>query len=233
MPLTVVPMVQYLTQPVEEMRDQDYKSLSIAKAVKGREPGGRAKSMRLGDKTYSFGPGDPAGAIDLWTAWAVNVISGAMNPPNGQLVIVPVPNSQATTADNDDFRTWELARRIAAAIGENVQALDELRWSEVMPKASEGGPRQAYDLFPKLHCTLKNDPGVDRILLDDVMTSGGHLQASAARIKASGAAVEAAIVCGRTMHVQVTNPFSMPIEKLSDFDPDDPFGFGALFGEVE
>lgn len=226
-------MVQYLTQQVDEMRDNDYTSLSIAKAVKGRDPGGRDKSIKLGEKVFRFGPGNPNGAVDLWTAWAANLIVNGMEPQDGRLVIVPVPNSHATVSDGCDFRTWELARRIAAMIGDNVQALDELRWTEAIPKASAGGPRQAYDLYPKLECTLKCEADVDRVLIDDVMTSGGHLQACAARIKASGASIAAAVVCGRTMHVQVTNPFAMPIEELADFDPNDPFGFGAMFREVE
>lgn len=226
-------MVQYLTEQVEKMRDRDYTSLSIAKSVKGRDPGGVNKSIRLGGKVFNFGPGSPDGAVDLWTAWAARTITGAMDPPDGQLAIIPVPNSHATVGSSDDFRTWELARRIAEQFGDNVTALDELRWTEVMPKASEGGPRQAYELYPKLHCELKADATIDRILIDDVMTSGGHLQASAARIQNAGASVEAALVCGRTKHIQVSNPFAMPVEELVDFDPEDPYGFGATFHELE
>ncbi|WP_050523535.1 hypothetical protein [Pseudorhodobacter wandonensis] len=226
-------MVQYLTEQVEQMRDKDYTSLSIAKAIKGRNPGGMNKSLRLGGKVYNFGPGSPDGAVDLWTAWAVSLIKGAMDPPDAQLVIIPVPNSHATVGNSSDFRTWELARRIAEQFGDNVTAFDELRWTEVMRKASEGGPRQAHELYPKLQCELKADATIDRILIDDIMTSGGHLQASAGQIRNAGASVEAALVCGRTKHIQVSNPFAMPVEELADFDPNDPFGFGAIFHEVE
>ncbi|MEE2809406.1 MAG: hypothetical protein VX412_01350 [Pseudomonadota bacterium] len=233
MPLRVKPMVQYLTEHVEQMRDKDYTSLSIAKAVKGRDPGGVEKALRLGGKVYRFGPGSPEGAVSLWTAWATRLISEAMDPPDGQLVIVPVPNSQATIANDDDFRTWELARRIADEFGDNVTAHDELRWLEAMPKASEGGPRQAHELFPKLRCDLKVSADADRILIDDILTTGGHLQACAAKVRATGSSIEAALVCGRTKHVQVSNPFAMPVEEFADFDPDDPFGFGAIFDEIE
>jgi hypothetical protein len=226
-------MVQYLTEQVEQMRDKDYTSLSIAKAVKGRNPGGMNKSLRLDGKVYNFGPDSPDGAVNLWTAWAVNFINGAMDPVEDQLVIVPVPNSHATVSNGNDFRTWELARRVAERFGDNVTALDELRWTEIMPKASEGGPRQAYELYPQLQCELKAAATIDRLLIDDIMTSGGHLQASAGRIRNAGASVEAALVCGRTKHIQVSNPFAMPVEELADFDPNDPFGFGAIFHEVE
>jgi hypothetical protein len=226
-------MVQYLTEQVEQMRDKDYTSLSIAKAVKGRNPGGANKSLKLDGKVYNFGPGSPDGAVELWTAWASRLLRTTMDPPNHRLVIIPVPNSHATVCGNADFRTWELARLIAEQLGDNVTALDELRWTEVMPKSSEGGPRQAYDLYPKLHCELKTDANIERFLIDDVMTSGGHLQASAARIRNSGASVESALVCGRTKHIQVSNPFAMPVEELADYDPSDPFGFGAIFDELE
>lgn len=161
------------------------------------------------------------------------LISEGMDPPDGQLIIVPVPNSQATIANDDDFRTWELARRIADELGDNVIAHDELRWLDVMPRASEGGPRQAHELFPNLRCDLQAHPDADRILIDDILTTGGHLQACAARIRATGSSVEAALVCGRTKHIQVSNPFAMPVEEFADFDPDDPFGFGAIFDEIE
>ncbi|MEP2757546.1 MAG: hypothetical protein ABJP66_00525, partial [Hyphomicrobiales bacterium] len=92
-------MVQYLTEQVEQMREKDYTSLSIAKAVKGRDPGGREKALRLGGTEYRFGPGSPEGAVSLWTAWATRSISAAMDQPDDQLVIVPVPNSHATIAD--------------------------------------------------------------------------------------------------------------------------------------
>ncbi|MFV1564837.1 MULTISPECIES: hypothetical protein [Phaeobacter] len=226
-------MVQYLTEQVEQMRDRDYTSLSIAKAVKGRDPGGLEKAIRLDGTVYRFGPGSPDGAVDLWTAWATRQISDTTGPPDGGLVIVPVPNSQATIADGDDFRTWELARRIADEFGGNVTAHDELRWLEVMPKASEGGPRQAHELFPMLQCDLKADANIDRILIDDILTTGGHLQACAARLRAAGSSIEAALVCGRTKHIQMSNPFAMPVEEFAEFDPDDPLGFGAIFDEIE
>lgn len=63
-------MVQYLTGQVEQMRDKDYTALSIAKAVKGRDPGGLKKTLRLDGTVYRFGPGSPDGAVSLWTAWA-------------------------------------------------------------------------------------------------------------------------------------------------------------------
>lgn len=233
MPLRVKPMVQYLTEQVEKMRDQDYTALSVAKAVKGREPGGRNKTLLFKKQPFSFGPGNPAGAVALWTAWAADIVRSSLDRPDEPVVIVPVPNSQATTEDRADFRTWELARLIAESVGGNVMALDELRWTEVMPKASEGGPRHAYQLYPKLACALQYDPAADRILIDDVLTSGGHMQAAAARLTRAGTNVVAGLACGRTMHVQVTNPFGMPVEELSDFDPDDPFGFGAFFDEAD
>jgi len=58
-------MMQYLTAPVEHMRDEDFTSMMIVKAIKGRNTGGYEKTLVFDEKRYTFGPkkGDPA--IDL------------------------------------------------------------------------------------------------------------------------------------------------------------------------
>jgi len=96
-----------------------------------------------------------------------------------------------------------------------------------MEPASEGGPRHARQLYPHLvaEASLTNGP---RVLLDDVLTLGGHLKASAAKLRERGHDPQFAICCGRTMHEQLENPFVVPVEELPDFNPEDPFGFGDI-----
>lgn len=228
MALRVKPMVQYLTAEVENIRSKDYTALQIAKAVKGRDPGGIDKSVSLEGITYNFGPNNPQGAVDLWTAWASRFVRGSLEHPDEALVLVPVPNSHAVVGTNDSFRTLELAQYIAASVGGNVTAQDELRWTEEMFPANQGGTRWAHQLYPKLVYTQKCPIDAERVLIDDVLTGGGHLQASARRLRENCLTVEGGIVCGRTTHVQISNPYSVPVEELPDFDPDDPFGCGAL-----
>ena len=227
MALYVKSMVQYLTERVERMRDSDYVTQQIVKAVKGRDPGGIQQRLILNGRTFQFGPSAPEGAVDFWTEWAASFIRANLEAPDDPLVLVPVPNSCAIAEHNNQFRTLELAQRIAGRVGGNVIALDELRWTEQMHPANQGGTRQAYELFLRLACKLKAHAATERVLIDDVLTTGGHLQAATAKLRAQGLNVPAALICGRTSHVQIADPYNVPIEELPDFDPTDRFGFGA------
>lgn len=227
MPLGVRSFMQYLTAQVEQMRDEDFIAQQVTKAVKGRPPGGRQRSLRLGEETYHFGPSNPEGAVEIFVQWAALIVQGCKEHHDEAIVLVPVPNSSAIEGAADDFRTFELARRIAAAAGGKIVAQDELRWTEPMHPASQGGERAVHELYPKLAATLQADPKLDRMLIDDVLTSGGHLQAAAARLRKNGLKVCGGIVCGRTCRQQLEMPYQVPPEELDDYDPADPYGFLA------
>ena len=230
--LRVVSMMQYLTNwDGVEARSTDYASLMVVKAVKGRPPGGRRTSLTFGGTSYSFGPGMPGPAVNLWTAWAADRLKGMA--PRGSVVLVPVPNSTAVHGSSTDFPTARLARSVADAVSSRVKVATELWWDQEMEKASEGGPRFAEHIYPHL-VSEKSPYRGPRILLDDVLTSGGHLRASAAKLREIGHDPKFAVCCGRTAHEQLDNPFAVPVEELSDFDPADPFGFGDInFNEDE
>lgn len=159
------------------------------------------------------------GAEDLFTTWAAQTVRHLY--PTERVFLVPLPNSGATTANQTLFRTEELSRAIAATAQAPVFVAVELRWSRVLPKASsEGGSRRPEDLFP--HLVAEPTPVTGpRVLIDDVFTSGGHIQAAAAKLRKSGLTVDFAICCGRTLHEQVQNPFGILPETLDDYDPDD------------
>src|SRR5690606_25818650 len=144
MSLKVKACVQYLTEKVDQMRSSDFVTLQITKAVKGRDPGGLVCDLTYNHKVYTFGPGDPAAAVDFWTDWAANVIQRNREKIGRSICLVPVPNSQATIGQRETFRTLELAEIIAEKVGEGVEARDELRWIEPMQPASQGGARFAY-----------------------------------------------------------------------------------------
>lgn len=218
-------MMQYLTAQVEEMRSRDYASLMVVKAVKGRPPGGRTTILNFGEDSYTFGPRTPGPAVDLWTDWAVDRLTGIV--PKGPAVLVPVPNRNAVVGGSRDFPTARLAQRIAKTAPSRIKAATELWWDQEMQPASEGGPRFAHQLYPHLRARRSSIDG-PRVLLDDVMTSGGHLKACAAKLREIGHNPEFAICCGRTCHEQLEDPFVVPVVELQDFDPSNPFGFSPV-----
>jgi orotate phosphoribosyltransferase len=52
------------------------------------------------------------------------------------------------------------------------------------------------------------------VLIDDVMTGGGHLKAACWVIEDHGRAADLAICCGRTTDSQLTDPFVVPAEMI-------------------
>jgi len=87
-----------------------------------------------------------------------------------------------------------------------------------------GGTRDAQYLFDRCRITgaLTAAPRRRIVLVDDVVASGGHLRACAARMSAAGYRVELGIVAGRADQIQVVKPFSVRVEEVADFRPTRP-----------
>jgi predicted amidophosphoribosyltransferase len=136
-------------------------------------------------------------------------------------VLVPFPSSKADLAFSNTNRTTTLANAIGAEYGHGVTVCDVLRFDQPIPSANEqGGTREAEILYEHLRLTGSvKDQRV--VMIDDVLTSGGHLRAGVAKLLTDGHASEVmmAICAGRADQAQVADPFAIRHEDIEEYWP--------------
>jgi hypothetical protein len=210
MPLNVVCKAQYLTRDVPEMRRADYNATHLVKAVKGLALSPKAYTwVLIGGRNVRISEANKDPAIDWFVEWAAPHVN-AFGPD--AKVIVPVPSSKTTLGSDATFRTAIIAQKLAAACP-NTTSFPELRFEEEQLNCrEEGGPREAAVLYPLLRC--KPLPSGHIVLLDDVLTGGGHLTAAAWIIEDQGRTVAKAICCGRSLEAKLDDPFTVPPESI-------------------
>lgn len=215
MPLRVVCFCKYLCDVDLEWRPDDYNAYKFIQAIKGRSLNGYAQIPVLGP-VRRLTNSNLNSAID----WAGQIMADYfrrrnINPP---FALVPVPGRTCTVRSHDVPRTTRLAEAIATRTGAGSQVADCLRWKKIQKAASKGGPREAEILYRNL-TVIKPLQSVPHILVDDVKTSGGHLQASAAVLKEKGPKIRMAVCAGRTVYDQSGNPFEVSREVIEDYEP--------------
>jgi hypothetical protein len=217
MPLHVVSFCTYLTTVGGiTWRSNDYNARDFIYAIKDRDIN-KHSWLKVRGTWQKF---DNTNRQDVlgWFGAMVADYFGA-NSMDDLIVLVPVPGSKTHVKFAGTPRTAQLAEAIAAAMNAPVVAQDVLRQSEPIPSANEqGGTRDAAELFENL--VLMGDvKGWSVVLVDDVLTSGGHLKACAAKLRAAGADVLMAIVAGRADKNQVPDPFAVRSEDVDDYEP--------------
>jgi hypothetical protein len=219
MALRVVSCCTYLTEVGgTPWRRHDHDAHDFVKAVKGQPISGwalvpcRGQLVRIDDNKRDV-------ALSLFAQMIGD--HGQEYGLGGPAVVVPVPNSRCHVGCERPPRTFEQAAALASEVGLTLIVVDALRWAEPLPSASLGGGlREAEYLFDRLR-VVQELPAVELpyLLLDDVMTSGGHLRACAAMLREWGASVDLAVVAGRACRTQMAEPFGLRVEVLKDFVP--------------
>jgi hypothetical protein len=210
MPLIVVCRAQYLTRSVA-MRPIDYDATHLVKAVKGLPLNAKAYSVvKIGGRNVRIVEANKDSAMDWFAEWAADLVNAL---GSHRKIIVPIPASKTTPRSEPRFRTALLAQKIAAR-SKNTLPFPSLRFAaERLNSREEGGSRSAIDIYQALQLTAPL-PGGQLILLDDVLTGGGHLKAAAWKLEDAGGKVEHALCCGRSLEEQIDNPFAVPPETL-------------------
>jgi predicted amidophosphoribosyltransferase len=146
----------------------------------------------------------------------------------GPFLVVPLPNSDCLAGTTTKPRTRKLAKAICDTLKDGSTVLDCLRWKKNLGSASKaGGPREAPILHGNLtvlkdvlRAGLKGmDDGTKVLLVDDVTTSGGHLQACAAKLEPEGVVVDIVVCGGKTVYDQSNPAFHIYEYELDKYKP--------------
>lgn len=220
MPLTVLSLCRYLANRSLGWRSEDYDAYKWIQALKGGQLNG-----------YGYVPVDGvrrrlsnqnlASCVDWFGRLGSQELAARLQAP---FLLIPVPNSACVLDSSAPARTRRLARAIATELSDGSMVLDCLRWKKNLGSAShEGGPRAPAILYGNLAVIEDRledlDLGGTPVLVDDVTTSGGHLQACAARIRENDITVTNALCGGKTVYDQNENAFARVEEVLDDFAP--------------
>ncbi|MBC4018805.1 hypothetical protein H7965_26470 [Siccirubricoccus deserti] len=195
-------------------RNSDHCATKVIKAIKGLPFNGSAE-MKIFGQPYVLTATNAHEMIPVWAKWAVSKISDLPKP----IRLVPVPNSGAIVSEPaESFRTLEMAYAVAAAAtaaGIQASAHARLRWAEQMVKASKGGgPRNPHTLLDKLRFCDPPLPEGTVVLIDDVITLGGHMMACVEALAGEGRRPARGVVAGRTVHDALDHPFAVPVLNL-------------------
>lgn len=128
-------------------------------------------------------------------------------------VLIPIPSSKTIVDSPEDFRTFKITQEIAARVP-NATATSLLRFIEPRPSSrEEGGSRDPEVLYPNM--TLKNNlPPGQIILIDDIMTSGGHFIAASWELDDHNRSARLALACGRSLDAPIDDPFTVAPEDI-------------------
>ncbi len=201
MPLSVTSFATYLTRP--PWSGDDHNALKFVKAVKGKSFRGWAQVPVLGT-IKRLEPANAEDAVDWFGELAAaEIVKRGLRSP---LILVPLPNSSSTVRNNKKPRTALLAGAIAEKLN-NAQVWDGLRWAKEMIPTHQEGTRDPQELYDNLVVTSVPPKGT-LILVDDVYTLGGHLQAGVARLAENKARCSLAMCAGRTVLESQERPFS-------------------------
>jgi hypothetical protein len=171
--------------------------------IKGGEPKRRLTSQNAGD------------AFDWFAEMVVPLLRQEL--ATTRVVLVPIPNCDCTE-DVTASRTSALATAVARRAS-GVLVSDVLRWRRRLPPARSGqGSRDPVSLYQNLRLRPGWGPlSRPYVLVDDVVTTGGHLRACAAFLHNHGAKVERAICAAKSDPYPPANPFRRRIDELPDF----------------
>ncbi len=176
-------------------RQVDWDTQTLCSVIKNRVYGGYA-DIKLPDGTSSrITTTNRAPAVRWFGQRAANFLK-QVDLANDKVSLVPIPSKSVLVGSpTADCVAMELSSALAKSLTglgwKNVSVVDALRWKIPLQKSHEGGTRSQFELYEALE--VVSDVEGYPILVDDVLTSGAHLKASAGRLADRDVSLLAAI----------------------------------------
>jgi hypothetical protein len=221
MSLPVVCFCGYFCNNSMRWRPEDFDSYKWVQALKGRELNKYALVPVDGVKRRLSN--ENLGEAVIWLGIYVADYLKEQEI-TGPFLVVPVPNSDCVASSTKKPRTRRLAKAICDTLNDGSTVLDCLRWKKNLGSASEdGGPREAEILYRNLvileDVLKETDCDLSVMLVDDVTTSGGHLQACASKLDTKGLGVDIVVCGGKTVYDQNNSAFHIYEYNLDEYEP--------------
>jgi predicted amidophosphoribosyltransferase len=215
MPVQAVCCFTHLTSTDFAWTDPHYCVKKFVDALK-RRPINKSAYIPVGRGPKRKLTQDNAGHAVLWFGeMAAELLS--QQPFGDKPILVPYPSSKCTPAVRV-AKTKRLATATASRFTADVA--DIIRYVNEQPSAhEEDGTRDPALIYPELTLTGEIAPDRPYVLIDDVLTSGGHARAGVALLRENGATVSL-VVCGvKASQVPVADHFARTWVELADYEP--------------
>ena len=218
MPLPVISFSTYLTTTDGVVwRPDDYNARDFVLAIKGREIAGYA-FVRCRGSWRRF---ENTNSEDV-VGWFGEMVAeyAERQPLPHSCILVPIPGSQVDLRFQGVPRVTVLAHAIAAALPSAPPVRDVLRWdTPIVSSRLLAGTRDVAALYRRLRL-IEPVEGQQVVLVDDVLTLGGHFRACAAKLRKEEADVLLGLCAGRADQIPAEDPFAVRREILDDLSPE-------------
>lgn len=201
----------------EQWIGSDYEAMKFVKALKGLPFNGHASLRTPTGFPVTIRATDRSGAFRIFGEWATAKLAEL---ELSDAVVMAVPSSSCLAMNGD-----EKGRALTAAVKQrspNITVVEGLWWKAQLPKAAQGGTRDSSVLEANLN--VLDGPPSRVVLVDDVVSSGGHLRACARALRAKGHSVEHALCAAQTVNNHPENMWKIDPRDL-EANPFESFSF--------
>jgi len=208
--LKVVWVCPYLTA-VEGViwRPFDHQATKMVKALKGIPFNGYFETGPQGARRRF----DNFTALEFHPAIHQIMARAILGRTRGPVTLVPIPNSRVTFVDHPDFKTRALADGIVGFGEGRLTCVPHLVFQEEQTSSHSGGGSRDPNYLEEAY-RVEDHPKGQIVLVDDVLTTGGHLIAAYWKLCDLGCSIPLSSAWGRTVDVQREAKFQLVEEEL-------------------